>query len=85
MKYLNAQLGVFFKCEIEKLMSAKIIKRGFLSKNVFVYYNILSFTYVTLSFWKFSKFSFKQACLYKLQISLNLHDLLLPPDIKGSK
>ena len=47
LKYLNGQLGVFFKCEIEKLKSAKNIKRGFLTKNVFVYCNILSNTYVT--------------------------------------
>ena len=36
----------FFKCEIEKLKSSKKIKREFLSKNFFVYYNTLSNTYV---------------------------------------
>ena len=37
---------VFFKCKIEKLKLAKIIKRGFLSKNFSVYRNILSYTYL---------------------------------------
>ena len=56
-KYLNEQLSVFIKCEIEKLKSAKNIKRGFLRKNIFVYCNILLNTH--LSFWKFLTFSFK--------------------------
>ena len=41
LKYLNEQLGV---CDIEKLKSAKNIKWRFLSKNVFVYCDILSNT-----------------------------------------
>ena len=53
LKCLNEQLGVFFKCGIEKLRSAKDIKRGFLSKNVFVCCNVLS-----LMLFKFLKISY---------------------------